>query len=279
MKKRRHKRTNSTVMTDIVKSQNTAGNTEGTASNNQGSPDDRHAGALGPQTNPIPNTVGREPYCKSKEEHWSVKLFAFIAAIGGFAAALFTGFQWWVAWDSEEISNRAFVVANSIKLVSYNQPGDKERPWQMAPVIENTGNTPTRRLRFVTTIGICGGAALDSKDTLDKIIDWRGVAKKGAKNQFTNVIGPKSEIIGTSVELANVTINCPWTVDFVGVAKFDDIFDRPHITEFCSVFHFPTIDFQNYPMGVPIRIQGFGCSYHNCSDDECGADWKQRAAE
>jgi hypothetical protein len=58
----------------------------------------------------------------------------------------------------------------------------------------------------------------------------------------------------------------------VGIIRYYDIFGEPHLTEF-----FTPIDGDNFPIGQPLRIRGNQCPTHNCEDDECSADWKDRA--
>jgi hypothetical protein len=213
--------------------------------------------------------------CKN-EKHWldyATGMFAFVAAFGGAIAGGAAAYQGWVARHSEIVSNRAFIVANSVRFITYIDPSTDPRWWQIAPVIENTGNTPTKNLRFVAGMGICA-AGMPSKAAIENMLGGRDPPK----DHFAkNVIGPKAAIIGSSFNMANSQITCPWTAVAVGIVKFEDVFDNPHITEFCSLIRAPNIDFKNFPTGQPISVQGISCNDHNCSDEECGPDWEKRA--
>lgn len=216
--------------------------------------------------------------CKpgDQEKHWldyATGLFAFLAAVGGLVAGIAGGYQGWVSRDAEIIANRAVLVSNSWSAVTYNDISSKQREWQLTPVIENTGNTPTENLRYISSMGICVNGT-PPKEATDRQLDWR---RKTDGGFIRNIIGPKSNIATQFLNITNSTFNCPWTGDAVGLVKYSDIFGNPHLLEFCTLIRLPNIDFQSYPTGQTIRIQGFACPYHNCSDNECGSDWKERA--
>src|SRR5262249_44812913 len=150
--------------------------------------------------------------------------------------------------------NRAVLVANSIQFVTYSDVTDTTRSWEVAPIIENVGNTPTRNLRYTTRVGFCPQNPMG--DRYDTGINWRSPPKA---DLVRNAIGPKSEIIGAYQRFGNVTLNCAWSVGFAGLVKFDDIWGHAHLFEFCGATTPHTIDFQHFPAGQRIRIAGFAC--------------------
>jgi hypothetical protein len=212
------------------------------------------------------------------EKHWldyATGIFAFVAAIGGALAAIAGFYQGWVARDTEIVSNGALVISNSMRFISYEPTTDPNRKWQISDVLTNVGNTPTRHLRFVPRLGVCftGTAAqIDVNDTFP----WRNTAKSAYSR---NLIGPKSDIDGATIIFSNVKIACPIALTSRGVIKYEDIFGYPHITEFCH--YIASIDdFKNFPAGQSVSAGARPCeNEHNCVDEECGPDWKQRAKE
>jgi hypothetical protein len=254
---------------------NPTANSDHGAANEQKRADAPPMGISSGDQNPETAAIGQETrQGQASNEPLSVKIFALVAAIGGFAAALFSGLQWHVASDTEIVSNAAVLISNSIRFISYDDVSNNSRAWEVAPIIENTGNTSTKNLRYNTGLGICPNNPI--KETFDKQLNWVNTPKSEI---FRSVIGPKSEITGATLPFANVTINCVLVASAVGVLRFNDVWGYPHLTEFCAVIRSRHIDFQHFPVGQPIRLGGFACPYHNCTDEDCGSDWKQRAAE
>jgi hypothetical protein len=256
-----------------VSGQNPAGMPTKVTNQKQHSPAAPVSVSPGAQTQPSAEIIQGEANSEAHKEHWSVRFLAFVAAIGGFVAAIFAGAQWWIAWDTEIVANQAIIVSNSFRLVTLSDASEKPRRWLMSPLIENTGNTPTRNLRYKIAIGLCSGDD-PTKDSLDKRLQWRGAPESAF---VRNIIGPKTEIAGSNIIIANNTFNCRWDANAIGLVKFRDFFNYLHLVEFCTLIHLPPVDFQNYPIGQPIKAQGQACAYHNCTDEECGTDWRERA--
>jgi hypothetical protein len=261
------------------------------APENTGDPSEREdRGAERPSSNaalpgaevhaPEANDEGRR-LARDDSKHWldyAVGTFAFIAAIGGVAAGIFSGLQAWVARDSEIVANRAFVLSNSVRFITYGArvddptgTGNANPRWIVTPIIQNIGNTPTRNMRFSSDAGMGGRMTAEAFDT-----------KSPYKETFSPaVIGPRSEIISHTIRAGpNVLIQIQQgqaNIGVDGVAKYQDIFGGYHLTEFCYNTQVPPIDFVNYPVGQSIRAEAIPCTKHNCSDDECGSDWLERA--
>jgi hypothetical protein len=187
-----------------------------------------------------------------------------------------------ISRDNEIVSNRAFIISNSVKLVSYGDPSNKERSWIIAPILENVGNSATKGLHYMTKIDYClqmTDEGMKQKEKWGIGIDWLNTTNTP---WVYNLIGPKSEILGANIPIANVTLNCAIPVSSAGIIKYRDIFGYHHITEFCDYIRlniYSGIDLHNYPIGQAVRPNGLPCPYHNCTDEECGADWQERAQD
>ena len=128
-----------------------------------------------------------------------IAFLSLVAAIGGVFAALASGYQGYVARHTEAVANRAFVISNSIELISYEEPSNQNRTWWISPVIENVGNTPTRKLRFISIVGTCsrGEPQPESLEGSLKDLDV-------PKEYIHGLIGPKSDINGAMIQFSNV---------------------------------------------------------------------------
>src|ERR1700722_374131 len=244
-------------------------------------------GGSGRDQNPKPAAVSQEPgRAQAANEPLSVKVFALIAAIGGFAAAIFSGLQWHVASDTEVVSNRAIVISNSVNFITYGASLDdpKHRSWLISPIMENVGNTPTVNLQYMT--GLALGGNNPNAETLGKMISWR---HPSVTRWIRALIGPKASITGARImagaEVLQKSTTIPQIAFGVGLVRYWDTFQAPHLLEFCNFIRPFPADFSNYPVGQPIQAHGDACrsadgeTLHNCQDDECGGDWKQRATE
>jgi hypothetical protein len=198
-------------------------------------------------------------------------IFAFIAAIGGVVAGIAGGYQGLIARDSEIVSNRAFVSSTDFQLINYGDKASGHTQWIIAPMIENTGATATRFLKINSTTNSFVGRGWNFHE-MDK------------EPFATGIIGPRSNILGgifgfTAVNVGQFQLN----ILSAGTVKYEDIFQKRHITEFCYRFFLRAhIDWEGYPAGQPIRSTGAitdECANHNCADGECGPDWEKRAKE
>jgi hypothetical protein len=236
--------------------------------------------ASGGRDNTKPHAQNR---CKdTKKEHTSrleyiTTSLALLAVIASGAAAGFAGWQAWIAKDSEVVGNRAFVISNSAKFLSYEEPYKLDRKWEITPIIDNVGNTPTVYLRYSHGTGLCyNGLPDDLGSATDQHSD---IWKRGTKNRYQSaIIGPKSEIAAAIVGFSDVKINCQVAITEYMIAKYKDIFGYSHISESCYYMLRGVVnDFASYPIGQSIRVFSLACRAHNCADSECGPDWKERA--
>jgi hypothetical protein len=257
---------------------NPGGDSDSGASSKQGGTEVPPAAVSGGNNDPKTDTIGAKAQRQSQGDHWSVKVLALIAAIGGFVAAIFTGLQWWVASDAEIVSNRAIVLSQNLRLVTYGgqiEGGDNPR-WIIVPLIENVGATQTKNMRFHSVTGVGPGMA-----NTESFLAWQ---KKIKKSDYSTVfIGPRATISGGfhrmgPVELKQIQDRIVF-LKTMGIVKYWDIFDYPHLTEFCYSAVIHQVDWEKYPIGSPILADSIPCEKHNCADGECGPDWKQRVIQ
>ncbi|WP_316206734.1 MULTISPECIES: hypothetical protein [unclassified Bradyrhizobium] len=216
-------------------------------------------------------------------KHWAVQdkiaagalvlnIFTLVALLVGavvaFNALTQTKRQADIAKDTEKAQLRAYVISNAVQFISYSQPAEIGRSWSASALIENTGETPTRNLRQYTRIALGGDP--------EQLIAW-----KDKTLQFVrNLIGPKSSGTGGIFTTDDMQqMRDKQLISIAGIVKYEDVFGEPHLTEFCYKPRVPRIDFQHFPVGQPIRAFSVVCEHHNCADDECGPDWRERAKE
>ncbi len=87
-----------------------------------------------------PETGDKRAETERGKKHWleyATAIFALIAAIGGIAAATFSGYQGWVARDTEKRQLRAYVVVNTAGAII-----TKELVLRVDVEIKNSGQTP-----------------------------------------------------------------------------------------------------------------------------------------
>lgn len=231
---------------------------------------------------------------------WTSRVFRVVKSLGfdrwielGLAIAIFavtatqcsvSDAQWQAMIESNKITkagysagNRSFVISDSVQIITYgaHDPDDKDgsnQIWIVTPIIENTGNSPTKFLTFSTDVKI--GATPMTAEEFEKLNPY-------GEAFSSSTIGPKSEITGSfgflrPPQLSQLMQRKAW-VGYAGVVRYHDVFGEPHLTEFCFNTVFVPINFSSFPVGQPIKLKSVPCMRHNCSDDECGAHWKQLA--
>jgi hypothetical protein len=209
-------------------------------------------------------------------------LFTGIIAVATVVNVIIASCQWSVMVESNginrtnmEVSQRAFVISNSLRLITYGAQHEGGDPnlsprWIVTPIIENVGNTQTRHMKFGSNVAVASTSKVAWDTTLD--------AEAGFSR---SMIGPKSEITSGVIWAGpNILMQLQQQKAFVagmGIVKYQDIFGKRRLTEFCYIGQIHPIDFQKFPVGQPIRVYGIPCPEHNCADDECGPDWLERA--
>jgi hypothetical protein len=189
-------------------------------------------------------------------------LFFTLLATG--AAAYFT-FQQWVTQDQTmRFGNRAYVYSANFQFINYGyKPNGTDVQWIVAPLIENAGNTGTHRMmiKIGTVIGPINFGVVDQRE-------------------FTPaVLPPKSDMTAGEIAIEGPKLNeyRMGQLAGIGIIRYADVFGDPHLEEFCHRAQFVDMDWNGWPAGQPLRVRGIACDNHNCADEHCGPDWRERA--
>jgi len=237
-------------------------------SKNELSSDDRNNPAREPpSTLPVTAPTGEKCGGRAATQKSTIRdpmfwlLFCTLLATSG--AAFFTGRQWITADQTMRIGNRAYVYSTSFRFIHYGyKPNGTDVQWIVAPLIENTGNTGTHRMmiNIGTVIGPINFGALEQRE-------------------FTPaVLLPKSDMIAGEIAIEGLTLNNRMgQLAGIGIMKYADVFGDPHLEEFCHRAQFGDMDWNGWPAGQPLRVRGIACDNHNCADEHCGPDWRERA--
>lgn len=189
-----------------------------------------------------------------------------VIAVATIVTIVVAGLQLCALWQAEATTRsiqRPFVTASKLS-IEYDGKGY----WFFRVLAQNSGNTPTKNLRYILT------ASQSPSDPGPIFND-----PPGDVSIFRSIIGPKTttNILGlsglpaTTIEkLANGRSN--WYL--YGVFHYQDWFnDRSHYaTKFC----FAAIPFIE---GDKVRVSYEPCIYWNCADDECETDSREYQRE
>jgi hypothetical protein len=168
-------------------------------------------------------------------------------------------------------------------------PGVKAMYWTFTPIIENSGNTQTRRLE-VSTMAWCpppgvGIALKPLQGMICKVTpvvpgDPQHFYAIGSGKTIHSILGPhaKREFGGAGVtenfiEASASSGTLRWYV--FGVIHYEDIFPQtqPHITKYCY-----QIEGTKSVTGEIRPVPSF-CEHWNCADDECDRDRREYEEE
>jgi hypothetical protein len=184
---------------------------------------------------------------------------------------------------TNQSTQRAFLTVKDLRIDgSSDQANATIQAWHFTPIIENSGNTPTKDLRF--NMMIDGGptepeegwtAPYPGVDLPDGPVDPE-IPFKRLPLHGRAVLGPKSQapaVFGNSTigaELLKKTMTSHWHFYVYGVFHYHDIFPMTseHVTKYC------------YAIGTSFKndqvVPRFGlCSHWNCADSECESDRKE----
>jgi hypothetical protein len=166
-----------------------------------------------------------------------------------------------VAREQLVSSSRAFVVFAGLNAFAFNSPGDGLLKWNIAPIIENSGNTPTVGLKAKAT-------SCFRKDDLPRDFSFPDPATESVPI----VLGPRQKSALGSFEIPGVFLPQieagTAKVYIYGWGTYADIikkWDDHHITKFCYLLN----KFRGRPDDANSRIGYAPCWTHNCADAEC----------
>lgn len=195
------------------------------------------------------------------------RFFAFLAATGAVAAAVFTGLQWWIARDTEQRQLRAYVDLTDIEVVC---PDCKNLNFQVPksansgayPVsdfihirFENVGQTPAEDIRSKINWWTepRGDARLPLNfafedyppltQNTDKFVSVSALGRDKHRDAMAPIVQdvPNFQAVG----LGNATVFLHGHIDYC------DIFGKPRKTVFCFIYtpdageRFPLCDRHN----------------------------------
>jgi hypothetical protein len=185
----------------------------------------------------------------------------FIATTG---AAYFTGQLWNTTDQTMRFGNRAYVYSTHFRFIHYGyKPNGTDVQWIVGPLIENAGNTGTHRMMInvATVIGSIDFGGLNHREFVPA------------------VLLPRSDMTA-----GEITIEGPKLSEYragqlggIGIIRYFDVFGDPHLEEFCHHAQYGDMDWNGWPAGQPRRVRGVACKNHNCADEHCGPDWRERA--
>jgi hypothetical protein len=173
------------------------------------------------------------------------------------------------AHESYISTGRAFVSVTKLAVQAAYGPSDPKQPegWTFAPIVENSGPTPTRSLELLAGVQSTG----DPTGPKDPLIAFP------TATSIKLVVGPHTAVTlpittNSGLLIPDDTIQKVargQTAAYVfGTAQYHDIFERtlPHITKYCFQVD-ATGD------GSPSTLVGYHfCRFWNCADYECVAD-------
>jgi hypothetical protein len=225
-----------------------------------------------------------------------------VLAVVGIFSLFASGLQWCALLRTDETTReaftavqRAFVNVSELKIEKGKilpgppgNPGTSESAWWFTPMIQNTGNTPTKNMHFLP-IAWCGPPGFTLGPMQAFGCEATPLPPTDPDNFFQDrstghaVLGPHSIIpIGgvgipvpaiESLGIAQRTTGGEWFV--FGAIHYNDIFPytREHVTKYCFV-----INANNFVLGEIQPAYGL-CKHWNCVDDECVRDKEDYEAE
>jgi hypothetical protein len=223
---------------------------------------ERIQGPISVVINNSPITKGEENKPPKKHER-RIELLAFLAAIGGIGAAIFSGWQAWVAGDNEKRQLRAYLAVTSIGLTCPSCGNSEYK----APAQGGVGTTQDA-LHLV----VKAASVTPAYDVHVDHLDWQYFPKNmlhPVNPTFTkypnvaNVAESRNTILPgdtkpfqTVVRVADfdAAINGKFNLLIYGTINYVDIFDRPWGADFCYIF---------YGNGTIYNSTFAACPYHN----------------
>lgn len=216
---------------------------------------------------PMPSCEIHSPKANEKcdeapknDKHWldyATGTFAFIAAIGAIAAAVFTGCQVWIAKDTEKRQLRAYI---GLVPPADNQVANAFIP-PVKPIIrltpQNFGLTPASKAVHETGMSLAPyplpksfGYPIQKLDTPPNPI----TIYPGPFNLAGIIAGASRSL--TDEEIASIQDGKTKRLYVYGTITYTDAFREPHFTNFCISFYKLT----------RTEVQREPCNEHNDSD-------------
>jgi hypothetical protein len=228
---------------------------------------------------------------------WFAAGVGLVAALGGIFAAGFAGIQAYVSNQGNKVNReaftavqRAFVTVNQVKIVKapaglpdQNNQVMKVQGTMIIPIMKNTGNTPTKNLRFWAAASCLSPMTLRPRQAahctdmpLNIPLDPEeliGTISPGIAFLGQNAESPIAGV-GTSLDTFQRVVAGDIKFFVFGIIRYNDIFPRTetHITKYCyQIIGDETgdIDFPTFSL----------CGHWNCGDADCNDDRKSYDVE
>jgi hypothetical protein len=225
-----------------------------------------------------------------------IELFVgFAILVAAIVSARVASFQWSAMVESNSISREAFTSVQRafITVSSFDtpvrlsdapgQPNKQVKYWWFIPNIKNSGNTPTKNMKYFIgancprelNIAVVKHMAVACDFTRQDIIDPVDLFNNPTfkDKEDAAILGPQSAIALGGIGITEASIQAiakGFNLFIFGVISYNDIFPhtKKHITKFC------------YQAGANLSekseiVSTFGfCAHWNCADDECDDDRK-----
>jgi len=200
--------------------------------------------------------------------------FIFITSIGAIVAA-----SLYAAFDAQQTAqfahasyistHRAFVSVTKLDVQLAYSPSDPKLfvGWTFAPIVQNSGPTPTRSLKLLVGVQPTG----DSIGLPDpEVALTNHTPTKMVVGPRTSVMLPVSSSSDLSVasDMIQKVASGKTNAFVFGTVHYNDVFERAlrHITKYC-------FQIDAHGDGSPSTKVGYHfCRFWNCADYECIAD-------
>ncbi len=185
--------------------------------------------------------------------------------------------------DQMRMQQRAFITASTFKVERSDESGSNGKPcWRFAPIIINTGVTPTKNMQFFASVTYTpqftlpvGGmfkyaditspifAPSDPERVFRQFAPWTRVVL-GPKQELPDV--PGNDTVCLSEETGGSPL-APWRYYASGVIHYNDTFPgtEEHVTKYCFWI-------QARADGDAFKPVPVLCEHWNCADNECEVD-------
>ena len=209
-----------------------------------------------------PETDSERTEANQKDKHWldyAIGIFAFIAAIGGVFAAVFSGWQAWVTGDAEVRQLRAYVhMVNGDMVVN----GDAKGPinFSIRPHVKVYGQTPAGALTLEWESSIGPWPMTDSFPFVNYFQQKMDTTTSMAPGEER----PAAEVMSKTVTPENIAlINAgAHRLYIYGTIFYVDVFRKARYTNFCWWWDVPSL-LQKIAHDCPIHN---GADWHNSSE-------------
>jgi hypothetical protein len=181
---------------------------------------------------------------------------------------------------------RAFIIPSDITIKERRISDHPIGIWEMSISFENTGNTPTRNLKTYYSCRMSQDDLITDPETIK--IDKPSVFDVAALPPEQGTIGPhQSRNVEPCIlwqyrnnDIMVKSVPKYYTRYYFGRAEYRDVLDSAiiHISEFCYFTwvaeSLPSVDTVDH-----WRAKTGTCPTHNCTDDQCSQQDRDRAAK